>query len=80
MNRNHTKSVKSSIANKAKHSKARTFLKKVRNFIKDKEKESALFWYRVMKSNLDKLVKDNIIHKNKCNRLKSRVSNQIKNL
>jgi len=78
MNTNHFKSLKAKRRNKDKFNKTRTLIKKVRNYIILKDKSSALFLYKTMVSNLDRLAKCNIIHKNKCNRLKRRINFQVR--
>ncbi|MBN2698724.1 MAG: 30S ribosomal protein S20 [Bacteroidales bacterium] len=60
------------------------YAKTTRNAIKKlrqtKEKESAAEQYPLVTAMLDKLVRNNVIHKNKANNLKSKLAHHINNL
>jgi len=72
-------SIKRRSANRALKQKAKVELKKLKAAIskKDKEAEKIL---TTAQSVLDKLAKKKIYHKNKTNRIKSRVTSLLKNL
>ncbi len=57
--------------NKSKKSMIKTYIKKVKFYILKKKKDKALFYFRILQSNLDKLYIKKIIHLNKCSRYKS---------
>lgn len=63
--------------NKYQHKTTRTWIKKVRQSTDKKEATELL---GETYSKLDKLVKKNIIHKNKAANLKSSLSNHVNNL
>lgn len=66
--------------NNTRRSLMRTLLKKVLSAIESKNKDVATKELSLASSILDKLVKTNLIHKNKAARHKSRLSLKIKNL
>ncbi len=59
--------------NKSKKSMIKTYIKKIKFFIKKKISKKALFFFRILQSNLDKLYIKKIIHLNKCSRYKSNI-------
>lgn len=56
---------------------ARNSVKKLRVLTDKKEAEK---WYNTVASRLDRLAKRNMIHKNKANNLKSKLSKHVNNL
>ncbi|HOK40878.1 MAG TPA: 30S ribosomal protein S20 [bacterium] len=58
----------------------RTYLKKTRSLISDNNGENVEKILRTTFSKLDKAAKSGIIHKNKANRLKSKLAKQLVNL
>lgn len=63
--------------NRSNKSVVRSQIKKLRQAIKDKNKEEAQKLLPIIFSTIDKAVKKGTIHENKGNRFKSRLSKQI---
>ncbi len=66
--------------NRDRRSAMRTYIKKVRAAIEEKNLESAQKEYNVLKPYMMRCVTKNIIHKKTCSRTLSRLSNHIKAL
>ncbi len=66
--------------NSNKKSMLKTYIKKVKLNIKNKNKELALKNFLILQSILDKLSFKKIIHFNKCSRYKSKIYKLINNL
>jgi small subunit ribosomal protein S20 len=69
-------SIRRTAVNKKNKSALRTEVRRVRELIHDKNKDEALKSLPLVQSSIDKTVKKGAIHKNKGNRLKSRLSRQ----
>lgn len=70
-------SEKQRIINASEKSKIRTFLKNTRKSIESNEKEATRELLNKTASVLDKAAKRGIIHKNKSNRLKSKLAKSL---
>ncbi|HPG31536.1 MAG TPA: 30S ribosomal protein S20 [bacterium] len=68
------------IANSQKKTKLRTIVKKVRAAAEGGKKEEASKMLKESYSVIDKSVNKNLIHKNKANRLKSKIASKISKL
>ncbi len=66
--------------NISKKSMIKTYIKKIKFLIKNKDKISAKKYYILIQSLLDKYSLKKIIHFNKCSRYKSTISKLINNL
>lgn len=66
--------------NCSKKSMLKTYIKKVKFEILNKNKKSAFSKFKILQSILDKLVSKNILHINKSSRYKSRLYKKINNL
>jgi small subunit ribosomal protein S20 len=78
--RQRRRSVRRAAVNKKNKSALRTEVRKVRDFVQAKNKDEALKNLAPLQSAIDKTVKKGAIHKNKGNRLKSRLSRQAARL
>lgn len=74
--RQRRRSIRRAAVNKKNKSALRTEVRKVRELVHDKNKDEALKNLPQFQSAIDKTVKKGAIHKNKGNRLKSRLSRQ----
>ena len=74
--RQHRRSIRRTAVNKKNKSGLRTEVRKVRELIADQKKDEAQKSLAGLQSIVDKNVKKRAIHKNKANRLKSRLSRQ----
>lgn len=74
------RSVRRQAINKKNKSTLRSQVKKIRELIENKDKESAKKLLPELFSSIDKTVKKGAIHKNKGARIKSRLSRQIHSL
>ncbi len=72
--------IKHRIANAQKKTKLRTYVKKVRNAADEGKKDEALKMLNESYSVIDKSVNKKLIHKNKANRLKSKIASKIAKL
>ena len=68
------------IDNKAKKSALRTEIKRVLAAVKDNDKELAISAFDSANSRLDKLVSDNIYHRNYAARQKARLAKAVNSL
>ena len=81
----HTKSAKKRLrqnekrrlANKAKKSVMKTYIKKVLNAVKENNLEDAKKFLPIAMKKIDKAAKTNVIHKNNAARKKSRISKAV---
>ncbi len=81
----HTKSAKKRLrqnekrrlANKAKKSEFKTWIKKVLGAVKEQDLEKAKQFFPIAVKKIDKAAKTNVIHKNNAARKKSRLSKAV---
>jgi len=68
--------------NRRLHNKyyARTTRNAIKKLRETKEKEAAAEQYPIVASMLDRLAKNNVIHKNKANNLKSKLAHHVNSL
>ena len=71
---------KSRVRNVMLRSKARTYIKKLRQAIAIKDIKNAKIFYCEVTSIVDGMVSKGLYHKNKAARYKSRLNKQVKNL
>ncbi len=74
--RQHRRSVRRTAINKKNKSSLRTEVRKVRDLIDESNKDEAQKSLSSLQAAIDRTVKKGAIHKNKGNRLKSRLSRQ----
>lgn len=74
--RQHRRSVRHAAINKKNKSALRTEVRKVRDLVEAQKKDEAQKSLAQLQSAIDRTVKKRTIHKNKGNRLKSRLSRQ----
>lgn len=75
--RQRRRSVRRTAVNKKNKSGLRTEVRKMRDLIQAQNKDEARKSLTALQSTIDKAVKKRTIHKNKGNRLKSRLSRQV---
>ena len=78
--RQQRRSVRRQAVNKKNKSSLRTQIKKIRELVEAKDKDSAKKLLPEVFSSIDKTVKKGTIHKNKGSRFKSRLSRQVESV
>ena len=78
--RQERKSIRRNAINKKNKSALRSQVKKLKELIDDKDKDSAKMMLPGVFSSIDQTVKKKTIHKNKGSRTKSRISRQIEQI
>lgn len=80
INKKIKKNKKIYLQNKTKVSELKTYLKKIKQLIVNKETELATAQYKIVMSKIDKCATKNLIHKNKASRYKKRLNKKLKNI